>query len=84
MSRKEQIEKQFMRRALRELKKADCPINEKGRVIIQETLRSAAMVGACEERARTLELVRGLSNGRMIAEAITRNGVLSVLGYEED
>jgi hypothetical protein len=85
-SRKEQIEKDFLARLVRSLKAADIPINAKGRALIKETLKSSAMVGACEERSRTLELLRledGSSTAREIEQEICKRGVLDVLGYED-
>jgi hypothetical protein len=84
-SRKEQIEKDFLKRLMRQLKAAGCPVSRKGRALIQEELRAAALVGACEERQRTLGLLKfkdGSPTAREIEKEIIKRGVNDVLGYE--
>src|SRR5258708_3181341 len=44
-------------------------------------LKSAAMVGACEERDRTLAMIRGKPELKWLYEEICSVGVLRVLGY---
>lgn len=78
-TRKEQIEKGFLPQLMRDLKAAGCPLNAKGRALVKKELRDAAMVGACEERYRTL---RFLQHDQTTARVITNTSVLSVLGYE--
>lgn len=78
-TRKEQIEQDFLRRLVRDLKAAGCPLNAKGRALVKEELKGAAMVGAAEERSRTLRL---LSHDQQTARAIVVESVLAVLGYE--
>lgn len=46
------------------------------------TLRDAAMVGAAEERHRTLEILKNATNLRDAAEKIMASSELQVLGYE--
>jgi len=79
-SRKKQIEKDFLPQLSIALKKAGCPINREGRALIKAELRSAAMVGAAEERWRTLNIV-GRDNA--VAGEIVKQGVLTILGYDE-
>lgn len=79
-SRKEQIEKEFMRRLIRDANLVG--LTRRQRNILKRTLRDAAMVGACEERSRTLELIRRY--GPIVGEtAITVVPILKVLGYAE-
>lgn len=81
-SRKEQIEKEFLRNLSAELKEAGHTLSRKQRTVIKRWLRDAAMVGAAEERSRALELTRRY--GATMAEtAITVVPVLKVLGYED-
>jgi hypothetical protein len=84
-NRKEQIEKDFLRKLERDLKAAGCPINKEARMLIAERLRRAAMVGASEERSRTLKILgRGYGDTAPIVREITSRVVLDVLGYDED
>jgi len=84
-TRKEQIEKDLLRRLMRELKKVGCPVNRQGRALIKEQLRVSAIVGACEERSRTINLLK-LEDAspitREIEKEIIKRGVNDVLGYE--
>jgi len=85
VTRKEQIEKDFLKRLMRQLKTAGCPVSRKGRALIQEELRAAALVGACEERQRTLTLLKlkdGSHTARELEKEIIKRGVNDVLGYE--
>jgi len=77
-SRKAQIESDFLSRIIETLKADNCPVSRKARRVIKEELRSAAMVGAAEERHRTLKL----AGNSPIAREIVSQSVLSVLGYE--
>ena len=73
-TRKHQIEKDFLPRCL----------EEPTRRVIKAELRGAAMVGAAEERSRTLKILRDAGNHPAlaeIAERIMAMGVLEVLGY---
>ena len=82
-SRKEQIEKDFLKSLLRRMKEAGCVINEKGELLIKEELKSAAMVGAYEERSRILKIVAAHNGDVAIRHAITAEHTLKVLGYED-
>ncbi len=58
---------------------------EKKETPLADALRDAAMVGACEDRARTLELIRrnvDASTCRKLVKEICNTSVLEVLGYE--
>lgn len=79
-TRKEQIEKGFLPQLMRALKAAGCPLNAKGQALVKKELRGAAMVGAVEERARALWLLR---HDESKARVIRSVSVLSVLGYED-
>jgi len=76
-SRKEQIEKGFLRHIVKALKADGITLTRHARKVIAEELRSAAMVGAVEERERTLQMVDG-----QLYEKICAKPVLKVLGYE--
>jgi len=82
-NRKKQIEKDFLPKLMRDLKVAGCSVNRKGRALIKKELRDAAMVGACEERSRTLRMLGENPDHKELARAITKQGVLAVLGYED-
>lgn len=73
-SRKEQL-----RAFQRELKLKLTPA-EKRR--LSNAMRDAAMVGAAEERNRTLKILADLCADRTIAHRIVAVSVLAVLGYE--
>lgn len=79
-SRKQQIEKDFLGRISRVMKARGVPLSRHARSVIREELKSAAMVGAAEERYRTLRIIR--ESGTATAEQICQKSVLSVLGYE--
>lgn len=81
-TRKEQIEKGFMRTLSRDLRAAGIPLTRKAKELIKEELRGAAMVGACEERDRSLKLLRDRVSPHLL-NAITADPVLRVLGYED-
>jgi hypothetical protein len=54
---------------------------------LKDALRGAAMLGACEERTRTLEFLR--EEGLKVTSAnaqrfIVSRGVLEVLGYDNE
>lgn len=81
-SRKAQIESEFLRDLISNLKKVGIVVNPgKGRTLIKETLRDAAMVGACEARHQALTLMR--RNPVTAEAAITAVPILTLLGYEE-
>jgi hypothetical protein len=52
--------------------------------ILWGVMRSAAFVGAAEERHRILLLVRSGLSGLELERAITKTSVLAVLGFEAD
>lgn len=79
-SRKEQIEKDFLGRIAKVMRAQGNPLNRPARSVMREELRSAAMVGAAEERYRTLKMLR--ENGTVTADQICERSVLNVLGYE--
>jgi hypothetical protein len=84
-TRKEQIEKDFLKRLMRQLKAAGCPVTRKGRALIKEELRASALVGACEERQRTLNLLKledASQTAREVEKEVIKRGVNEVLGYE--
>ena len=78
-SRKAQIESDFLGQIVKALKEDNCVLTRKARKVIKEELRSAAMVGAAEERWRALNIV---SHDSDAAHKITSQSVLAVLGYE--
>ncbi len=78
-SRKEQIESGFMRELSRDLKLMGFALSRQAKMRIKEELKSAAMVGAVEERSRSLDLVGRQS---ALAHAIASVPVMKVLGYE--
>lgn len=79
-NRKEQIEKDFNRELIRILKEEGIGyFNRRQHAAIKKALRNAAMVGAAEERYRTLQM-QSLNNG--IRNAICEKSILAVLGYE--
>lgn len=80
-TRKEQIEKGFMSTLSRDLKALGFPLSRKAKQLIKQELRDAAMVGACEERDRTLKLLRDRISPHLLS-SITDEPVLKVLGYE--
>jgi hypothetical protein len=86
-SRKKQIEKDLLQRLIRELQFADCRITVDGVTQLESFLKSAAMIGACAERDRTLAIIRanahGCSFNRDVSNEIISKGVLDVLGYDE-
>lgn len=82
INRKEQIEGHFIPALLGSLKEAGCPVNEQGVEFIKLRMRHAAMVGACEERSRTLEILRQTGHN-YLADSITEESVLIVIGYNE-
>lgn len=83
-TRKEQIEKDFVPRLVRALQESGSTIYKEGVRHIESVLRSAAMVGACEERDRTLAILRKQDGETApIVDEITSKGVLDVLGYDE-
>ena len=78
-SRKEQIEKDFARELRRVLKQEGIGyFNRAQNAAIRKALRDAAMVGATEERYRTLKIV----NDHDLRKKIVEQSVLTVLGYE--
>lgn len=79
-SRKEQIEKDFLGRISKVMKAQGTPLNRPARSVIREELRSAAMVGAAEERFRVLRLIK--ESGVITPEQVCEQPVLAVLGYE--
>jgi hypothetical protein len=80
-TRKEQIEKDFLGRLMRDLKRDGCTLTRKARSLIREELKSAAMVGAVEERRRTLKILQTYDSS-VAAHKIVGESVLQVLGYE--
>lgn len=80
-SRKEQIEKEFVRDLVDRLERDGIVIRTRQRSALKKTLKDAAMVGACEERYRTLKLIRE-GVGDSLGTRITEIPVLVVLGYE--
>ena len=74
-TRREQIEKDFLPHCMK----------NPTRAVIKEELKGAAMVGACEERDRTLRIIDSLTDEhlkRLLSDQITAVGVLQVIGYE--
>lgn len=70
-TRKEQIE-------------ADAKLVDRGKMNLRDALKGAAMVGACEERDRTLGFLRGKPELNWLYQMICDKGVLDVLGYKSD
>jgi hypothetical protein len=86
-TRKEQIEKDFLRVLLRDLEKAGCLVNARGRALISQELKSAAIVSACEERSRTLDILAAATNpvaAQEVLNAIIKQGIPEILGYENE
>lgn len=93
-NRKEQIENGFAPTLFRDLGAIGIRLTPRARGLIKAALKSAAMVGGCEERSRALEMLReggramltegghAESHWAEIFDAICRDTVLSVLGYE--
>ena len=57
-----------------------------GKETLRRALRDAAMVGACEERARAITIIEtrcSPETARAIVNAICARSILDVLGYEE-
>lgn len=50
--------------------------------VLRKALRSAAMVGACEERDHCLDLIREGGSGQELIDRICKKTVLEVLGYD--
>lgn len=75
-TRRDQIEKDFLPQCLK----------DPTRRVIKKELRGAAMVGACEERERTLGIIERAC-GDLLRDALVREitsvGVLEVLGYKK-
>ena len=82
MSRKKQIEKEFLGHIAKVMKERGVPLDRYARTLIKQELRGAAMVGAAEERFRTLRLIK--EKGVINARDVCAEGVLSVLGYEKE
>jgi hypothetical protein len=80
-SRKHQIDA-FMRRLVADCK-GKCTLPRGVKVLIKRALRDAAIVGAREERSRTIAIL-GCSHPGTAKETITSRSVLSVLGFEEE
>ena len=74
-TRREQIEKDFLPRCLK----------TPNRKVVRDELRDAAMVGACEERERTMRIIENSAclsaDKRQLISSICKTSVLSVLGY---
>lgn len=82
-TRKEQIENDFYVAIVRQLKADGDNVSARARKVIRGELRDAAMVGAAEERSRTLGIISVVSDLGHLAKAITGQSVLRVLGYEK-
>ena len=85
-TRKYQIEGAFFNRIRQALKGAGNAIPVEVEDAIRSALKSAAMVGAIEERSRTLQILRARRDQggvRAIEDEIISEGVLQVLGYEK-
>ncbi len=86
INRRRQIEGQFLRHLVSNLKAAGCEVTPALRAKLKESMRSAAMVGACEERNRTLEFLTVnmyTTTPRDAYNFVINRGVLDVLGYKE-
>lgn len=83
-TRKEQIEKDFLRTLMRDLRKLGVEPTLEGRALIREELRGAALVAAAEERQRTLAYLSKYPAAlpEDISDFIVSKGVLEVLGYK--
>ena len=87
INRKQQIERDFLRRVVKALRGNGCQVTPTLRASLKSALRSAAMVGACEERHRTLRFLDRVSStfGSIeIRQFIVSRGVLEVLGYDNE
>ena len=87
-NRKQQIERAFLGRVVKTLRLDGCQVTPALRTQLKDALRSAAMVGACEERTRMLEFLRVAPVTWISSAEITRfivsRGVLEVLGYDNE
>lgn len=81
-SRKDQIERDFLPRLHRALKRLGVPLNRRAYALVKEELRSAAMVGASEERNHALTILRKQDFGYLVVQKIEEVSVLTVLGYK--
>ncbi len=59
----------------------DAKMVDRGRMKLRDALKSAAFVGACEERDRTLAFIRDKPELKWLYQQICNKGVLEVLGY---
>ena len=87
MNRRQQIEGKFLRRLVKAASDYGATITPTLRQEMKSALRSAAMVGACEERQRTLDYLRSRPGSQLLDAAqqfIVRRGVLEVLGYDNE
>lgn len=82
-TRKRQIETDILKRLIRELRKIDVgAVTPAMRKPLKEALKTAAMVGGCEERDRTLKFLETF-HPHAIGEFIVKRSVLDVLGYKD-
>lgn len=84
-TRKDQINRAFYGRIRRALQKEGLGPPAKVVAIIKECLRDAAMVGACEERQRTIQYLDGFDtiDSRITKRFVVEKSVLDVLGYQD-
>src|SRR3990167_1858399 len=86
INRKKQIEEQLLRRLVRQLKVNNVNVTASVRGLLKDELKIAAMIGATEERNRTIEFL--LANPASATPKdtyrfIIHRAVLDVLGYTE-
>ncbi len=83
---RQQIEGQFLRRLIKNLRANGCEVTPAIKELLKGEMRSAATVGACEERQRTLEVLSLRPNiwSVDLRSIITSRGVLEVLGYDNE
>ena len=79
-TRKEQIEKDFAVSIWRMFRMEGVPLSRRMRRKIREELKGAAMVGAAEERHRTLNMIH---YDPVLTQRVVKDSVLKVLGYQQ-
>jgi hypothetical protein len=85
-TRREQIETDFLRRLKRALKRLGIILPDEAIEHVREALKSAAMVGAAEERSHALRLLHTppiTPRTLAIERQLISRSIKEVLGYED-